>query len=301
VRIHPLAWGPVALVPALALASPGGHSWKRRILDATCAAVVVTAVVAVVSGGVIWSTLSLMRGGALMKPEAPPLGTALVVLAIAAGTITVTWRRDTRWIVLAAVPHALFLAATAHNFAQSAIWQHSYARIFLTLPFLALVAHTPRRHALVIVGVLALAVAVVGLPVVRARTTEHLEYRWLRTQLQSIPADCYVAHISRAGTRTLYLPVYPPHFPLPFGAGETIDPRLAGPDRCLYYVHGSICTSPEGRTACADFEQRLRLDAKASTTLPAIPSFTPQPYDRSAVECRLARVLGPAARERRPE
>jgi hypothetical protein len=294
VRIHPLAWGPTALVPAIALAAPGVQSWRRRLLVAAGAVVLVGAVVAVVSGGVVASTLRLLRSGALMRPESPHVAGLLVVAALVVVALVATWRRQTRWLVLAAAPSVLYLAGTVQNFGQSAIAQHGYVRILLAVPFLALAAHAPRRRALALTGVLALLLVGIGVPVVGARTTEHDEYRWLRAQLASLPAGCYVAHVSHAGSRTLYLPVYPPRFPLSFGAGETLDPRLVEQGRCVAYIHGSICTSPEGRAACADFERRLDLALVARTTLPAAPSFSSLPYDRDTVDCWVARVRGAA-------
>ncbi|MBN1771471.1 MAG: hypothetical protein JXB32_09430 [Deltaproteobacteria bacterium] len=295
VRVHPVAWGPAALVPALALAVPAVRSWRRRLLLAAGAAVLVGTVVAVVSGGVVASTFRLLRDGALMRPESPHPGVLLGAAALVAAAVAATWRRDTRWLVLAAAPVVLYLAATVQSFGQSAIAQHGYARVLLTLPLLALAAHVRGRVAIALTAVLALLLVGLGVPVVRARTTEHLEYRWLRTQLAALPAGCYVAHVSHAGSRTLYLPVYPPRYPLSFGEGRTLDPGPAGAGRCVYYVHGSICTSPEGRAACTALERPLALTPVARTTLPAAPSFTSLPYDRETVECWVARVGYPQA------
>lgn len=294
-RLHPLAWGPVALVPAVALAAPALPSGRRRLLWTAGAAAVVCVGVAIVSGDVVREVLGRLRAGSLMRPEPPRWGALLFAASLLAAAALATWRRATRWLVLAAAPATLYLAATAPSFGQSAIAQHGYARVLVALPLLALAAHVPRRAALPATAVLALLLVVLGAPVVRARTTEHEEYRWLRERISALPAGCYVAHVSHAGSRTLYLPVYPPRYPLSFGEGETLDPDLLAGDRCVAYVHGSICTSPEGRAACAAFERGLDLEVLARAALPAAPSFDTLPYDRERVECWVARVRGAAA------
>ena len=301
-RVHPLAWGPVALVPAVVPAAPDLPSGRRRLLWTAAAVALLGAIVALVSGDVVLEVLDRLRAGALMRPAAPSWGLPLFAAALVAAAVLATWRRPTRRLVLAAAPAVLYLAATAPSFAQSAIALHAYARVWIALPFLALAAHVPRRAALPVTAALALALVVGGAPVVRARTTEHEEYRWLRERLSALPAGCYVAHVSHAGSRTLYLPVFPPRHPLPFGEGEALDPRLLAGGRCAAYVHGSICTSPEGRAACAAFERNLELEILARTSFPAAPSFDALPYDRERVECQVARVRGTVgARERRLE
>jgi len=299
-RIHPLAWGPVALVPAVVPAAPDLPSGRRRLCWTAAAVALGGATVALVSGDVVLEVLDRLRAGALMRPAAPSWGLPLFVAALVAAAVLATWRRPTRRLVLAAAPAVLYLATTAPSFAQSAIALHAYARVLIALPFLALGAHVPRRAALPVTAVLALALVVGGAPVVRARTTEHEEYRWLRERLSALPAGCYVAHVSHAGSRTLYLPVFPPRHPLPFGEGEAFDPGLLAGGRCVAYVHGSICTSPEGRAACAAFERDLELEVLARTTFPAAPSFDVLPYDRARVECRVARVRGPSGAREAP-
>lgn len=289
-RVHPLAWGAVALVPTLALAVPGRVPWRKRLVLAAGAVVLVGVVVAAVSGGVVAASIERMRGSALMRPDPPGLDVPFAVGALVAACAVLVWRRGTRWLVLAAIPWVLWPAVTAQYFHQSGIVHQAYLRIFTTLPWLALAAQVPRRWAVVAAGVAAFAVAVVGGAVVPARTTDHHEYRWLRPRLAALPDGCYVAHLSKAGMRALYLPVYPPHHALSLDAGATIAPALLAGGRCVAYVHGSICTSVAGRPACEAIERQLALDVVARTTLPAAPSSFLEPYDRDAVECWVARV-----------
>jgi hypothetical protein len=293
VRIHPVAWGPTALVPLIALAAPGAVAWRRRLAVAGGGAVASLAIAAVVSGGVVAETWERMRAGALMQPESPSTVVVLAVVAVLAALIVWARRRDTLWLVVVASAHVLLLAATVHGFGQSEIAQHGYARLFMPIPLLALAAHAPRRWAAVGTAAPAALLVVIGIWVIPARTTEHEEYRWLRGQLGRIPAGCYVAHISRAGNRSLFLPVYPPLFPLSFDSGQPLDVRIVEQGRCVVYVHGSICTSAEGRPACEAFERPLDLEIVAQTTLPAAPSFDSLPYDGDAVECWVGRVRGP--------
>ena len=97
-------------------------------------------------------------------------------------------------------------------------------------------------------------------------------------------AGCYVTHVSRAGLRVLHLPLYPPLI--------AVDPLPnVPPDRCLYYVRASICSTPEGRPACDALERRLTFVDMARATFPARPSFRKLDYDRPQVDCFLARVV----------
>ena len=243
---------------------------------------------AVVSAGVVAETWERMRAGALMQRIAVACQT-LVVAVIAAGSSP--RRRNTLWLVVVASAYAS--PRDGPRVRAGAIAQHGYARLLLPIPVVALAAHAPRRWAAAGAAVLAALLVVVGFWVIPARTTEHEEYRWLRGQLEKIPAGCYVAHVSRAANRSLFLPVYPPRFPLSFDNGQALDVRVVEQGRCVVYVHGSICTSAEGRPACEAFERSLDLEIAARTTWPAAPSFDSLPYDRDTVECWVARVRGP--------
>ena len=112
------------------------------------------------------------------------------------------------------------LLESRHVYNQSALWQESYDRLYLVLPAVAFAALVPARlwrSTAFVAGaaaVVALGWVSVGRSIVAARTTDHLEYRWLRQQLAELPADCRIIHVGSAGTRNLVLPTYvgaPPH------------------------------------------------------------------------------------------
>src|SRR5439155_13283536 len=101
-----------------------------------------------------------------------------------------------------------------------------------------------------------------GLPIVASRSTEHLEYRWVREQLRRLPPECRVVHLAAAGKRALTLPTYagPPRAAVAMDLRQprTIEAALAPAD-CLYYVHGSLCSTADGRPDCQAIEHRLTL------------------------------------------
>jgi hypothetical protein len=278
-RIHPMAWPPVALALLAPIAVPG----LRRaaiVMGATSSIIVVT------SWRPLMSILSLYRHGALMHPAAPPLATLLVACAGAAAVMFALRHRTERGAVLLAALHLLALVITEHNFLQSESWAFAYAHLYAIVPLVVLFVVIPSDRALPTSAFVVGLMMWFGVPVLRARTTEELEYRWLRPRLAALPSDCYVAHVSRVDRRSVYLPVYPPLVELAFGAGDRLDVG----DHCVYYVHDSLCTSDEGRPVCDAFEHDLPADRLDATELPARPSFVGLSYDRSAVEVVLMKV-----------
>jgi hypothetical protein len=251
------------------------------------------------SGAAVWEVLGHIRGGMLMRPSAPPSLLALLWVGGAAALYTVAVRRRGR----IALPAALALAAwllTRHAYAQSWIWQQSYDRLYLTLPLIAALAIVPTgllrpRWARVAIGLAIVATWVgVGLPIVRQRTTDQLEYAWVRRQLAPLPEPCRVIYVGVAGARGVHLPTYagPPARP-----AVAIDPHrpasLAAaltPAECLYYVRSSLCASTEGAPECAAVEQRLTLEPVAETAVAAVPSVRFLSYDRDPVPLLLARA-----------
>jgi hypothetical protein len=297
-RLHPTAWGLVAAVPCIALAAPLLPLAERlRLLIASAA--MIGGGVLLGSGAAVWEVLGHIRGGMLMRPSAPPSLLALLWVGGAAALYTVAVRRRGR----IALPAALALAAwllTRHAYAQSWIWQQSYDRLYLTLPLIAALAIVPTgllrpRWARVAIGLAIVATWVgVGLPIVRQRTTDQLEYAWVRRQLAPLPEPCRVIYVGVAGARGVHLPTYagPPARP-----AVAIDPHrpasLAAaltPAECLYYVRSSLCASTEGAPECAAVEQRLTLEPVAETAVAAVPSVRFLSYDRDPVPLLLARA-----------
>jgi len=205
-----------------------------------------------------------------------------------------------RWLAIPAGVAAAGLLTTRYVYGQSWIWQQCYDRLYLTLPLMVGVSCLPtalfvRRWIALPIGLaVALAWFRFGLPIVAARTTDHLEYRWLREQLANLPAECRIIHVASADKRVLLLPTY-------VGARSTaamaMNPRephtitaALSPTVCLYYVHTSLCSSAEGRPACDAIEKRLALTPVAEAWFPARPSNEGLPYDSDPVEAIVERV-----------
>jgi peptidoglycan/xylan/chitin deacetylase (PgdA/CDA1 family) len=135
----------------------------------------------------------------------------------------------------------------------------------------------------------------------RARTTEHLEYTWLRSALQELPDGCRVAWVDRAGRRVLTIPE---HLVPGWSCGTTsgIPVRTPAdltlgllPGACRAYYRSSLCSSPEGAVACAAAEQGVVLEELARTALPAVPTYADLAYSVDPVEVALFRVSVPPA------
>jgi hypothetical protein len=297
-RLHPTTWGLIAAVPCIALAAPMlPFAARLRLLIASAA--MIGGGVLLGSGAVVWEVIGHIRGGMLMRPSAPPALQALLWVGGAATLYAVAVRRRGR----IALPAALALASlllTRHAYAQSWLWQQSYDRLYLTLPLIAALAIVPTallrpRWAR---ATLALAIVatwiVVGLPIVRQRTTDQLEYAWVRRQLAPLPEPCRVIYVGVAGPRGVVLPTYagpPTRAAVAIDAHRpaSLDAALA-PAECLYYVRSSVCASAEGAPECAAVEQRLTLEPVAETAVTAVPSARFLSYDRDPVPLMLARA-----------
>jgi hypothetical protein len=280
---------------------------------------------AMLAGGVLLATsatalldvLGNVRTGTVYKPPLPPLGPLVTVAVVAAAYAALAPRR--RLALPAGVSVAAILL-TSHAFAATWIWQQAYDRIYLTLPVVAALAVVPpgwlRRAWLAVPLALGLVLVWmrVGWPIVAERTPDHLEYRWVREELRRLPSECRVVHLGFAGERALLLPTYVPAS-RPAVAIDSRQPRTLeaalAPAPCVYYVHSSLCSTPEGRPQCEAIERRLALDPVASASFPPSREFGAPVHDTDTVETVIARVervlapeepvLAPDERARAPE
>lgn len=304
-RVHPAAWVLVATVPCVVLAGDVG-SWRRRTLTALVAAAVAGGVVLCTSSTTLLDVLGNIRSGTVFRPTPPSLW-PLAGVALAAAIYGVVVAEGWRLALPAGVAVAAMLS-TRHAFDASWIWEQAYFRLYLTMPLVAVVAAVPRtwwRHrslvatAAVVVGVVWLRA---GVPVVAARTTDHVEYRWVREELGRLPPACRVVHLGFAGKRVLTLPTYVgparPAVAMDAGRPETIAAALA-PAPCLYYVHGSLCSTADGRPACEAIERRLVLDPIARASFASADPFDTFRHDSDVVEVAIARVARVLPAERR--
>jgi hypothetical protein len=294
----------IATAPFVVVAGDAG-GWRRRVGMAILAAAVSGGVLACTSATALLDVLGNIRAGTVFRPPAPSPW-PLVWIALAAAVYAALGPR--RWLALPAGLSVAAMGLTRHAYDASWIWQQAYFRLHLTVPVIAALACVPpawlarRRLAVTAAAVLALAWIRFGWPVVAGRTTDHLEYRWIREQLVRLPPACRVVHLAFAGTRVLLLPTYVggPREAVAMHAHHhrTVDAALA-PASCLYYVRSSLCATAEGRPACDAIERRLDLVpiARASFAAGAREHET-FGHDRDVVETTIARVerVGPAPR-----
>jgi hypothetical protein len=294
-RVHPCAWVLMATVPFVLLAGEAKRS-RDRVLMALAAAAVAGGILLVTSPTALLDVLGNIRTGTVFRPPAPSPWPLLWIALPAAAYARLAPRP---WL---AVPAGISVAAmllTRHAFDASWIWEQAYFRLYLTMPILAVLACVPSpwlRRAWITVPAAALIVCAwmrFGWPVVAARSTEQLEYRWVREQLARLPPECRVVHVASAGKRYLMLPTYagPPRAAVAVDVrrDRTVDAALA-PAPCRYYVHGSLCSTPDGRPACDAIERRLVLVPTARASFPAARTFETFGHDTDPVEAWIARI-----------
>jgi hypothetical protein len=271
-----------------------------RLRNAAVVGGVAAVVVAFASGAIVYQQWTLMWEGEVMAPSGPAGAWWLPLLALVVGVAAYVCARPF-WPPIPAIAQLGALAATRHDFAQSFVWQQSYDRLYLVLPLIALCAFVPRswarRNAVRMAFVAACALSLlVSRPLLAERTTDHLEYRWIRDSLRAVPAECLVLYVGQVGKRSMMLPIFgaparPARKSLPIDGddpGELAD-RLRG-SPCAYYVRTSLCSSSEARSACDRVEGLLDLERVSSRMFPAVPSNTGMPYDRAEVESTIDRI-----------
>jgi hypothetical protein len=301
-RVHPAAWIPVALAP---LAAAGGArlSLRARLgLGLGALALCGATVVLTSAAELLHAYESMLTGETMAATWLWPRPDGALVLATLAALVFVA---RPRWPLALAALGALALASVRDNYAQSALWQASFDRLYLVTLLAGAAVLIPRPLARTRAFVPAAAIALLALFARRApgalagRTTDHEEYRWARRWLRDLPPSCRVAYVAFAGRRNLFLPTYATSPPLAADAAlrldgrEPIDARLVlGEPRCTYYVRTSLCTSAEGRPVCADVERQLVLEPVTRASFAAVPSNKWLVYDREGVESVVSRVVG---------
>lgn len=291
-RVHPCAWVPISLVPLAALAAdaPGVRA-RGRILALLLAAAIVAAAVLLTSGKVL---VLVVHDTLAWRPRSFARELAVAVLLTAPLALFVRPRR----IVLPAAAWLLALAATRGVYGQSPDWQSSYDRLFAAIPLIAVCTCIPdrwlrARAGLAVSGVGLLALLAFAVRDLRRRTTDQLEYSWLRPHLDALAPGCRVTWVGRAGSRVLALAEYrvaaTPGGPRPM---RQVYSAADVPSGCVRYYRSSLCSSVEGRPACDAVERSLKLAPLASTSFPALPSNLGLPYDRASVEVAWFEVEG---------
>lgn len=294
-RIHPCAWVLMATAPFVILAGDAG-SWRRRVLVFVAAAALSGGVLLFTSASALLDVLGSIRTGTVFRPGPPSLS-PLIWIALLAAAYALFAPRP--WLALPAGVAVAAMIMTRHAFDASWIWEQSYFRLYLTLPLIAAIAWVvpalphQRWLALAVAPLLALGWIRFGLPIISARTTEQLEYRWVREQLERLPPECRVVHLAAAGKRVLMLPTYVGQsraaVAMDLRRPETIEAALS-PAACLYYVHSSLCSTADGRPDCEAIERRLTLVPIARASFAVTRESETFSHDGDTVETLIARV-----------
>ncbi len=313
-RIHPIAWGPVALGPLFVLAMPSAQTnvspswkhWARQGAWSVTLALLVMVVIVLTSGKAIVSVAANVHehwdaraGGetvALRLVEHAPVGLVLLAVAFVLA--------KPRGLLVPAMASALALVATRNAYGQSQVWIASYDRLWIAAPLIVLVSMIPAsvaclRHAWVLLGAATIGALAAGWPTMNERTTEQLEHGFFRSAFAALPDGCRVVHVPRVGKRIVALPEYaiesPAKAPRAVVAVSSADDvrRLQRPEGCLRYARTSICTSDDGRPVCEAIERGLHLVPIVERVLPAKPSHVTSTYDRDIVGIGLFEVREP--------
>ena len=273
VRVHPAAWVPAALAPLVALAA-NGRSSRRVAVTAAVYAIVATTVLAA-DGRALFAVLAHLDAGEL---HAPSFHAARLVWLLPLVALAVWTKPKNPWLLVPAAASVAALLVTRDTYLQSAMWQASFDRLYVAVPVVVAVAVASdalgARARMVAAAVSCGAVAGFTPIAFGARTTEQLEYRWLRGELAAVPRECRILHVERVDKRELYLPI----------------DGAAGKGPCAYYVHSSLCASREGAPVCDATERRFVFGAADRATFPAVPSSRELPYDGAEVAVWIARV-----------
>jgi hypothetical protein len=249
-------------------------------------------------------------GGVVAAALAAGLGVGVYPLLLL--VVVATWKqiRVARWRHLAfrlgaalAVP-ALGYLPDATLYVSPMIhlgwWALFLAPLAATL--VAVLAHAGRGAAgarVVAGGLLVAAVAggAATLGDVRRLRTDALESLNAERWRAMLPAGAQLAYLRRAGERVADMPVYPSD-PRGISVLELSPDELRRADTLgqgredAYYYRSSLCSTVDGRAACAAIEGHLELELVSAATLPALPSMPHMLYDERAIEVALYRIRG---------
>lgn len=295
-RVQPLAWPLVAVAPVAGLAHPG--SIRRSFVVSLGAGLVAAATVLGISWDAmmaVWERLSSLGAeGPIAEQTLQPPGLGFVV---AAGLWVVAGRalgpRALR-VVLATIPMIAMYAATRGVFLESEEWAGIHRAAYLALPATLIVGSVARaRWWGPLLGAVLL---VAGTDALNHRTTEQLEYRWVREHLLELGEGARIAYVGRAGRRVMTLPEHlVPGWECGTTSGMRVDAHTRldhglDPGETRYYVRTSMCASEEARPICEAAERTADLVPIARTELPAVSTMRSLPYLDDPIEIVLFRV-----------
>lgn len=285
-RLHPSAWVPLALAPLIA--APGGWRWLLAAAGSAGVGAVVD------SGVVISDVLGAIDQGAVIAPVVTPASLVWALLPI--GLALAVPRARPLALPVAAASAADALLRSTYD--QSDLWQGAFDRLYAVPILLLIGAVVPeallarRRLAIGVAAAVTLAIAVLGAPLVRARTTDDAEFAWTQRTLPIAPDGCRILYVARPDpvVTTLLAPI--PHLELVAIDAQgpvNLTPYLRGD--CVRYYRTSGCSTRSGVTGCEKVESLLGLGAPIERgELPAIPSHRSVSYRNDPVEVALFEV-----------
>jgi len=282
-RVHPVAWAPVALVPLAVLAAgPKARSLRVRLaLAATCAALFGTVIVATSGAILAHSFEDIARLGPHEGWTSHARWGGGLLLAIAALVAT-----RAPLITVSAAAHVAIVLVTRDSYAQSEAWRSSYERLYLALPLLGLAALAPlpllRARAAPALALVACTVILAVGAWTTTRTTEQLEYPWLRDRIGGMPPRCTLAHVNRIDERILALPDYRTSAAATREVSSGDDLRALSMSGCVYYVRTSLCAMPEATALCDAIERDkgVKLTPIARASFASVPAARTTTYVR---------------------
>jgi hypothetical protein len=215
------------------------------------------------------------------------------------------WRRGALHGLVLLLSLCALLMADLVGFGVCTTWVHqAYLRLYAPIA-VALAAvvlqRLPRSRSqglalAAVVLVLALGVSARSWRAWTKLPTDALEQEQVRRWRGDLPARSQVAYLERVDRRIVVLPIYkdaPRSGPTPIilrAQGFVED--LVRQGSVPFYVHTSLCSTPEGRPVCAQIERRYRMTKLREVVLPAVPSMIGLGYDVSPVRIALYRVDG---------
>ena len=309
VRVHPLAWAPVATLPGIALLRPAPS--RERVAHGLATTAVLAVIVGVSSGPAIATMIDgalgrqWMPGGLELRAPGPWGWLALAALAALA-----SMRRPREAGVWATMVFAALLLThrSAFVIGGDAPWYHiAWAWSFAPVLFAALAVALPprdetngtdetdesdrsaRRSKAATLGVAAAGVLVIGNSARSDRVpTDALEQGWALEWRTTLPRESIVVHLARVDRRVLRLPLYGGQGPEAFRIhADHLPKTLRAP---LYYYRSSLCFTEAGQPACAELEAGLELRPILTRSFPAIPSHPMGPLLPGPLELGLYEI-----------
>lgn len=282
VRIHPLGWIAVLLLPPIVFAS------KPLRAGATAVGLLAGATLTT-SGTVLADVLVAMGNRGVVSPELHEVSMALG--AMLGGLVALS--KTTRRFALASALSGMGATVLWKTYGQNPVWRLAAVHVALLGPLLTVGASLPSRWPRALAVGLAVVALGLGAPVFGYQTTDQHEYRAARRWFASRAPTCRVTWVAFVGERRrAFLPAW-----VHRGATVPLDGRTPWhalsqlvPLGCTYYLRSTACETTDGASVCDAIERAMELVPESTVTLPAVASHRGLPYQGSMVRLRTFRV-----------